>query len=305
MESFTINSKTDQLPLSVIVSCSKQPKAIVQIVHGMCEHKERYLDFIKYLNENGFGVIIHDKRGHGASILNKDDLGYFYQKNSQVLIDDVYQLTCYIKNRYPDLPIFLFGHSMGSLVVRNYLRFYSQAIDGLIVCGSPSKNKLAIFGKMICSIIAKFKGDHYRSKLMHYMSLGMFNHGFDKPNEWICSDSNVVDQYNSNPLCNFNFTVNGYYNLLDLMINTYKNFDYHIKADLPILFISGNEDPCLVNQKSFYQAVNHLKNQGYYNVEAKLYEKMRHEILNEKNKKLVYHDIVTYLNQQLEKRGKL
>ena len=137
------------------------------------------------------------------------------------------------------------------------------------------------------------------------MSLGMFNHGFDKPNEWICSDSNVVDQYNSNPLCNFNFTVNGYYNLLDLMINTYKNFDYHIKADLPILFISGNEDPCLVNQKSFYQAVNHLKNQGYYNVEAKLYEKMRHEILNEKNKKQVYHDIVTYLNQQLEKRGKL
>ena len=106
---------------------------------------------------------------------------------------------------------------MGSLVVRNYIQKYDHEINALIVCGSPSKNKLAGLGKLLCKAIAMVKGDKYHSKLLQKMSFGAFNKGFDKPNEWICSNSQVVDEYNNNPLCTFTFSVNGFYNLLSLM----------------------------------------------------------------------------------------
>lgn len=297
MEYLKINSAYDNLPLDVIIAIPQQPKAIFQIVHGMCEHKERYLDFIKYLNEQGYVVLIHDHRGHGKSVLDENDLGYFYDQGGQAIVEDVHQLTLYVKERFPNLPIYLFGHSMGSLVVRNYIQKYDYEIDALIVCGSPSKNKLAKLGKILCKLLAGVKGEQYHSKLIQKLSFGAFNKGFTKPNEWICSDSAVVDDYNNNPLCTFTFSVNGFYNLLTLMQNTYQKTNNKINKDLPILFISGKEDPCLVNEKAFNQAVSHLKNQGYLYVNSILFEQMRHEILNEKDKETVYATITTFLTE--------
>ncbi len=300
MESITINAQSDNLPLATIISCPKKPVAIIQIVHGMCEHKERYLKFIEYLNQNQMGVIIHDLRGHGASILKEDDLGYFYKKSSDVLIADVYQLTCLIKQRYPDVPLFLFGHSMGSLIVRNYLYQYGHKIDGLIVCGSPSKNRFAKAGRLFCLCLSKVKGDRYRSKLIRQLSIGMFNRGFKEANSWICSDEQVVKQFNEDKLCNFNFTLNGYYNLLSLMITAYQKQNHQVNKQLPILFISGENDPCLINQKAFNQAVKHLYNLGYTNIKSRLFKQMRHEILNEKDKQIVYQEIINFINQNKE-----
>ena len=300
MEYLKINSISDKLPLDVIVSAPEHPKAIFQIVHGMCEHKERYLDFIEYLNDCGYVVIIHDHRGHGKSVLDETDLGYFYGEGARAIVEDVHQLTNYIKKKYPNLPVCLFGHSMGSLVVRNYIQKYDHEINALIVCGSPSKNKLAGLGKLLCKAIAMVKGDKYHSKLLQKMSFGAFNKGFDKPNEWICSNSQVVDEYNNNPLCTFTFSVNGFYNLLSLMQNTYKNIDYEANKKLPVLFISGKEDPCLINEKAFNNAVTHLKKQGYQHVISILFEHMRHEILNEKYKETVYSTIKTFLVDTME-----
>lgn len=295
MEYIKINSKVDNLPLDVIVSVPQEPKAIFQIVHGMCEHKERYFDFIEYLNNEGYIVIIHDHRGHGHSVLSNDDLGYFYEQGAYAIVEDVHQLTTYIKNRFPDLPICLFGHSMGSLIVRNYIHKYDREIDALIVCGSPSKNKLAKLGKLLCRMLSLIKGDKYHSKLLQKMSFGSFNKGFSKPNAWICSDDRVVDAYNNNPLCSFTFSVNGFYNLLTLMEITYSKINHDVNHDLPVLFISGKEDPCLVNEKLFNEAVTHLKNQGYRNVNSLLFDKMRHEILNEKEKNKIYETITSFL----------
>lgn len=295
MEQIKINSKCDNLALDVIISPCSEPKAIVQLVHGMCEHKERYLDFINYLNQNGYIVIIHDHRGHGRSVIDKGDLGYFYDDGAKAIVEDVYMLSQYIKNKYPGLPLYLLGHSMGSLIVRNYIRKYDQEIDGLIVCGSPSYNKFSGIGKGICKLYMIVKGDKYHSRLMQKMSFGTFNKGYQKDNEWICSDSKIVDDYNNDSLCTFTFTVNGFYNLLTLMQQAYRKNGDVVNSDLPVLFISGRDDPCLVNERAFNQAVNLLKNNGYHHVEAILFDNMRHEILNERENQKVYDVIISFL----------
>lgn len=293
-----INSKTKDLFLDVMVAPVENPLGIVQLVHGMCEYKERYLDFISYLNKHGYIVVIHDHPGHGKSVIKTEDLGYFYSHDINDIIEDVYLITTYIKTRYPGLPVYLFGHSMGSLIVRNYLHKYDQEIDALIVCGSPSKNNLARLGKLICKLIAKTKGDKYHSMLLHKIAMGPFNRKYTLPNEWICSDSEVVKQYNDNPLCNFTFSVNGFENLFSLMQQTYTKIGYHVNESLPILFIAGKNDPCIINEKAFNQAVNYLCAWGYKNVTAKLFEQMRHEILNETNKEIVYQTIIDFLEEK-------
>lgn len=298
MEKIKINSKCDNLPLDVIISTCKNPKAIIQLVHGMCEYKERYLDFISYLNKNGYNVIIHDHRGHGKSVLDKNDLGYFYKDGANAMVEDVFLISQYIKKRFPDMPLYLFGHSMGSLVVRSYLRKYNHEINGLIVCGSPSYNKLSKIGKGVCRCYMLVKDDQYHSRLMQKMSFGTFNKGYQMPNQWICSDDQVVAAYNNDPLCTFTFTINGFYNLLTLMQWTYQEVDYPINNDLPILFIAGRNDPCIINEKCFNHAVNMLKNGGYHNVEAIIFDEMRHEILNERNKEKVYESIINFLRSK-------
>ena len=164
---------------------------------------------------------------------------------------------------------------MGSLIVRNYIQKYDYEIDGLIICGSPSYNKLTKVGKVVCKLFMVVKDERYCSKLMQKMFFGAFNKRFDKQNEWICSDRNIVDAYNQDPLCTFIFTINGFYNLLTLMQRTYQSIDYSINSELPILFISGRDDPCLIN--------------------VILFDKMRHEILNEQNKQEVYNSIINFL----------
>ena len=129
MQIENIISEKDCLQLEVaILEPKEKPKGIVQISHGMSEHKERYYEFMKYLSENGYICVIHDHRGHGASVKNKRDLGYFYTEDINYIIDDLYQITKYIKNKYPDLKINLFAHSMGTLVARGYMQKYDNEI---------------------------------------------------------------------------------------------------------------------------------------------------------------------------------
>ncbi len=118
-----IKSPFDNLMLEVAVSETKtQPKAIVQFSHGMCEHKERYFEFMNYLNDNGYVCVIHDHRGHGASVINEGEFGNFYTEDISAVIDDMHAVTKYIKKNYPNLPLYIFSHSMGTLVARNYMK---------------------------------------------------------------------------------------------------------------------------------------------------------------------------------------
>lgn len=276
-------------------------KAIVQFTHGMCEHKEIYIPFMEYLVSHGYLCIIHDHRGHGKSILNDNDLGYFYSSKDIGLVEDIELVNQYIKQRFPNTPIYLFGHSMGSLAVRAYIKKYDHHIDGLFICGSPSANPLSSAGIIILKLLAKIKGDHYRNKLVNEMIIGTFNKPFKKEkikNAWLCSDRNVVNAYNNDPLCAFSFTMNGYESLLTLMNKVYTQKNWNVShPDLPIHFISGQQDPCMTNMKMFNQSIQLMKDIGYKNVNYKVYENMRHEILNETNKHIVYEDILNKLKE--------
>lgn len=302
IEHIFLVSNYDGLKISVLYTIpNNKPKGIIQIVHGMAEHKERYNDVAKYFTLQGFVVIIHDHRGHGESVKCKNDLGYFYTNNEQAFIEDTHQVADFIKTKFRGLPLIMLGHSMGSLIARCYAKKYDVELDGLIVCGSPSRNSLAGLAKVLIRFFEIIKGERYRSKMIDWLALGLFHQKFKDEasrNAWICSDKAVVDAFDLDERCGFMFTLNGFDNLMSLMKETYKQKDWRVNnKNLPILYIAGKEDPCIVNEKSYLYAINFMKRIGYTNVEFVLYDEMRHEILNEKKKEIVYKDIMNWCSK--------
>lgn len=300
---FKIRSNRDGLELGVsVVMPEKEPIGIVQLSHGMVEYRGRYLEFMEVLASAGYIAVISDHRGHGESIRTKDDLGYFYDDGANAMVDDLHQITVLMKQHFPCLPFYLFGHSMGSMVVRCYTKRFDDELDGLIVCGSPSENKLAGCGKMLCKVMMKLFNDHHRSHFITNIAMGAFQKRF--PNEksksaWICSDAKVVEAYDNHELCSFTFTLNGYYHLFSLMMETYDKNHWQLKnPQLPILFIAGRNDPCIVDATSFEKAWSFMQEVGYPHVQAKLYDGLRHEILNEVRKDEVYQDIISWLKEK-------
>lgn len=308
---FTLQSKYDNLALSCAEYTAEgvtqtNAKGVVQIVHGMCEYKERYEGFIDYLTQNGYVVFAHDHRGHGGSVTANENLGYFGDKKGEAIVDDAALVTDEIRRLYPGLSVTLFGHSMGSLVVRAYIQKYEEKIDKLIVCGSPSKNSLAGFGLMLNGVISAFRGKKYRSRLMANASTGGGDDKFpgEGKNAWLTRDKTVVEKYNADEKCNFVFSCNGFSNLLHLVKNAYKKKKYPAKhSDLPIFFMAGADDPVIGSEKKWLAAQQFLRAVGYKNVTGKSYPKMRHEILNELGKEEVYADALAFIEKSAEKQA--
>lgn len=295
-----IKSEKDDLNLSVsIIEPKGEAKGIVQISHGMAEHKERYYDFMKYLSENGYICVIHDHRGHGASVKDKKDLGYFYSENIDFIVDDLYKITKYIKNKYPNLKVTLFSHSMGTLVARNYLKKYDDEINKIILCGPPTKNSLSTVGIIIAKILTLFYKKNTPNKILNNMTFGNYNKKEKLENGWISENIENVKNYNEDKLCGYIFTTNGFINLYKLMKKAFDKKDWKLKnKELKLYVIAGENDPVIQNKIKFESLVKFLKEIGYRNVKAKLYKNMKHEILNEKDNKKVYEDILNFINEQ-------
>lgn len=294
-----IKSEKDDLNLSVsIIEPKGEAKGIVQISHGMAEHKERYYDFMKYLSENGYICVIHDHRGHGASVKDKKDLGYFYSENIDFIVDDLYKITKYIKNKYPNLKVTLFSHSMGTLVARNYLKKYDDEINKIILCGPPTKNSLSTVGIIIAKILNLFYKKNTPNKILNNMTFGNYNKKEKLENGWISENIENVKNYNEDKLCGYIFTTNGFINLYKLMKKAFNKKDWKLKnKELKLYVIAGENDPVIQNKIKFEKLVKFLKEIGYRNVKAKLYKNMKHEILNEKDNKKVYKDILNFINE--------
>lgn len=300
MQIENIISEKDCLQLEVaILEPKEKPKGIVQISHGMSEHKERYYEFMKYLSENGYICVIHDHRGHGASVKNKRDLGYFYTEDINYIIDDLYQITKYIKNKYPDLKINLFAHSMGTLVARGYLKKYDDKINKMILSGPPTENSMALLGLMIAKFLNIFYKKNVPNKLLNNLTFGNYSKDVNKKNEWICLNEDIVEAYNKDELCGYIFTTNGFINLYKLMINAFKKNNWNMKnKNLPIYIIAGRNDKVIQNEEKFTKLSKFITERGYKNVQSKLYNDMKHESLNEKNNKIVYKDILDFIENE-------
>ncbi len=300
----TIVSRADGLDISVLV-CSPcgELKAVVQLVHGMCEHKERYVPFMRFLAGHGFASLIHDHRGHGESVKSSEDLGYFYEGGYMALVEDIYAVTEMAGKEFPGVPVILMGHSMGSMAVRSYAKRHDDALSALVVCGSPSHNGGVGLAKFIARAFSLFSGSHHRPTLIQNMAFGAFNKGFKgetSPHAWVCSDPEIVRNYDEDPLCNFQFTNDGFINLFSLMQDAYRIRDWSPKNPaMPVLFISGEDDPCLISPGKFRSAVRTMQSAGYGNVRSIIYPGMRHEILNESGKEKVWNDILLFIRSVL------
>lgn len=294
-----IKSEKDDLNLSVsIIEPNVEIKGIVQISHGMAEHKERYYDIMNYLAENGYIGVIHDHRGHGTSVKNEKDLGYFYSENIDFIVEDLYKITKYIKNKYPNLKVTLFSHSMGTLVARNYLKKYDNEIDKIILCGPPTKNNLSTLGIIIAKMLNLFYKKNTPNKILNNMTFGNYNKKENIENGWISENIENVKKYNEDKLCGYIFTTNGFINLYKLMKKAFDKRDWKIKnKELKLYVIAGENDPVIQNKIKFESLVNFLKEIGYKNIKSKLYKNMKHEILNEKDNQKVYEDILNFINE--------
>lgn len=278
--------------------------AILQITHGMIEYIERYAQFAEFLTEQGYMVVGHDHLGHGQSVATQEDWGYVgHPKPSDLLVEDMHKLRTLIQGENAEVPYFMLAHSMGSYMLRKYLTIHPEKLKGAIIMGTgmvpDSTTRIGMFTVKFLSI---FRGWHYRSKFVANAAFGKPYRRYDLTgktlsNSWLTKDEDIVKSYYSDPRCTFRFTINGYQALFEAVLyDGQPENAAKIPKDLPLFIVSGEDDPVGdlgVGVKKVYDL---YKNAGIEDITYKLYEKDRHEILNELDKKTVYADILSWMN---------
>lgn len=284
----------------------QEVKGILQISHGMVEFIERYEEFAEYMTKKGFLVTGNDHLGHGDSVRSKDQYGFFNEKNGNaVLLLDLYQLQRKTKELYPNVPYFLLGHSMGSFLARQYLCLYGKELDGAIIMGTGYHSRFeAKLGMRLTKMIAAIKGWGYRSKFVNALAFGSYNRKF-KPGrtdkDWLTKDEKIVDDYIKDERCQFLFTLNGYYNLFfSLAKLSNKDYIQKMPKNLPVLFVSGEDDPVGNFGKGVKKVVDTFKENGMKRVSCKMYPNDRHEILNELDRKNIYQDLYEWIQKTMK-----
>lgn len=282
-------------------------RGIVQISHGMCEYFTRYTSFAKYLCSLGFIVCGNDHLGHGSSVPPSGALGFFGQHNGwSTLVDDIAALTDKMKCQWPELPYFLFGHSMGSMIARLYLTRYGDKIDGCILSGSPAPTAMAGVGIQLANSVIRSHGPMYRSSVLNNLVFGRFTARIpdcQSPFDWLTRDHGVVSLYQSDSKCNFIFTASGFRDLFYLEQKCNRmNVIRQTPSTLPLLFISGDADPAGNYGFGVKKIVAYYRAANCRDIDVIFYKGGRHEILNETNKEEVYGDISRWLEKQLQKR---
>ncbi len=289
--------------LKGIAYIPEKPLGILQISHGMAEHIERYDAFMHFIAENGFIACGHDHLGHGKTAQNDDELGFFAEKDGYKLVcDDVYAFGRIMKQAFPKLPLILLGHSMGSFIARNTARTYPDACDALIIMGTGGPNPASSAGLALTSAIRALRGPKHVSKLAYAAAFSTYNKRTNSKNPfaWLSRDENELKKHDADKYCMFSFTVSAMHDLIRLQaLANSRDWFENIRKNLPILLISGAEDPVGAYGKGVETVYEKLLDEGVTDVTRKIYPDMRHEILNEFNRENVYSDILSFLLLQL------
>ena len=284
----------------------ENPKANVIIMTGMEEHSLRYDHFARYLNENGFNVFCLDAFGQGANVLPDGSNRGVWPKSGfrkQVVAVDALvkelRITC--------KPAFIFSHSMGSFMCQDYIQRYTNHVSKVVLCGSAAKNVVAPIGYQLARVITFFAGRNNTAHILNKLMFGNFNRGIENPKtyfDWLSYNEENVQNYIADPLCGFGPN-NGFCLefLKGLKRLHRKKFLLKIRKDLDIFIVSGKDDPVSNFGADVDKLAKMYTKLGIENVQTKIYENMRHEILNEVDRETVYQDIVNFFNADLEKKN--
>lgn len=276
---------------------ARDPIACLQIVHGMAEHIMRYSDFAGYMAGLGFAVYGHDHLGHGST---SEEKGFIAEdRGDDCLVEDMGLVFRRMCDDLTGIPRFVMGHSMGSFVTRRFLTVHGADVDGAVIMGTGQQagyqvSRALAIAKLLCSL----KGSRHRSSLLNSLVFGTYDKKFndpDLPNKWLCSNPDALKAYDEDPDCGFMFTDSAYRDLFTMIrkIEREEGFDM-IPRNLPVLFVSGAEDPVGDFGKGVEKAADALRKRGL-DPEVKLYPGMRHEVLNEDGREQVYGDISDWL----------
>lgn len=280
-------------------------KGILQILHGMCEYVDRYDRFACFLAHQGFLVVGNDHLGHGLSIHNNEELGFFHHPHGdEYLIKDVQSLRKQMQEKYPGVPYFMLGHSMGSFLLRNYLFTYSDGLNGAIIMGTGHENTSTLnFALNFTRAMAKVKGWHYRSEMVANMAMGTYNDHIQNPRtpyDWLTCNETIVDLYAKDPLDNFTMTLNGFYTMFNMVneCNKKKRIE-KMNKNLPLYIVSGSEDPVGHYGHGPLEVYMDYKAYGIKDIQLKLYPQARHEILNEYSHEMTDADLLYWMEKRL------
>lgn len=281
------------ISLSFFESEKEHPAGVIQIVHGMEEHKERYYDFALYLAVQGLHVVVADLRGHGE---DAPELSFIAdRRGDELLIRDQQIIADWIAEKFPGLPVMLFGHSMGSIISRVLLQTDSARYTKAVLSGYVNPNPAAPVAVALGNAARISKGSRAHSKLLNGLALGPYGKSIpDRKTDldWLSYNEENVRKYIEDPLCGVEFTVGSYCALFSLLNRMGKPGAYNnINAEMPLLLIAGKDDPCTGGEKGRADSRTVLEKAGFRNISVITYDHMRHEILNETENEKVYRDL--------------
>lgn len=309
--SFESSADSERIFVRIVEPANRSnTRGVLQIAHGMAEHSLLYMDFATYMASNGFAVAINDHLGHGKSVSPGGSYGYFGENGSENLLHDMHKLHITMRRDYPDLPYILLGHSMGSFLARAYSARYGEeltAVAYLDTCG-PIQKRILMGRRTLAESKQKKFGPKAHDPIFARHSIERYNRAF-APNrtksDWLSRDVDYVDRFSSDPLCGFDLTISGYYDMIRLQEQISSPTWYcSVPKSVPILLMSGEKDPLGNFGKGIRQLAQRLVRTGH-DVQMVLYPEARHAILWETNRQEVYLDILSFCESAVARSIKL
>lgn len=276
-------------------------RALVQIAHGVAEHGGRYGELAGFLAGHGYGVYAQDHMGHGKSVQN-GIYGHFGDQDGwENVIQDMKNLSAIMRKKYPELPLLLVGHSMGSILTRCYIARGSSELAGAALIGPPGPNPMAGVGMRLAKRYCGKKGAAQPGRELQHLIFGSYNRRIDGPrsgNDWLTRDAAVVAAFDGDSECGFPLTNRGYYDMFTGMREVSSpKWAGQVRKTLPILILAGEEDPVGNYGKGPRKVAKTLTDAGVQDVGLKLYPGGRHEIFNELNRQEVFGDLLQWMEK--------
>lgn len=278
-------------------------RAVLQLSHGMCEYVRRYAPMAEFYTAHGIALAGNDHLGHGDTAAVGEH-GHYGEKDGRYhLLNDLHTMNTLLHQKFPDVPVILYGHSMGSFYARWYAEKWPDSIKALIISGTAGPNFANRIGQLLATTIAAAKGDKYVSPLMVKLNFGNYCSRIDNAkssNAWLSRDDTVVADYDNDPLCTFSFTVGTYREMLTVLnhVST-KAWAQSIDKKLPVLFIAGTGDPVGDYGNGVRKVWSMLGDAGVQDLTCQIYEDARHELHNETNRNEVFDYVLTWIEDHI------